>query len=210
MLPNIRFTTTSNGKKFLEEMAELAISSGEFDVKKHFDKLGFDGVAFYPRKPSLHENLAGALIMRPNLETQVEVEISASKWHPNPPTRAVYIDSARDIFGELIQVYNNQNSTIYKMKIETENSSKYKLSLSAEKLLDRFMSIATMGSHLPDDSAINPRDWERFYDFVKRARKRIPEAEICSLLMAKGFSSRKAHWVSEIYSHLWAFKLYNR
>jgi hypothetical protein len=147
----------------------------------------------------VHQELGFQLLASPNNPGRVTVEVSAGRWNPDPPTRAAYCEAARGLTGPLLTALNRINSTRYRLRIQRPEAGRFKISQRNLALLDRFALLA-------NTSSLHPLDWKRFYRLVHESRQEIPEAEIRSLLIQRGFHRETALRLADLYAHLWAFK----
>jgi|GEM_PF-1611677 len=200
-LPDIDIAITINGRIFLDRMSGYGEQSGRFIIERHFDAMGtagFDVINFRCADPLAEFAIGGQLIMRPEHPSKVAIEMRASRWLPDPPSRASYSSAARDVFFPLLQAHNRQFGTRYRLRI-AKVPSPFCLPRHAAKLFSRFCVTA-------NKSGLHPLDWQRFYDFVRHARTEVPEGTLRLLLMQTGFSAAEAARLSDIYQHLSAFK----
>jgi hypothetical protein len=203
-LPAIDIAIAGECVDFLREMSEIGMASGRFDVERHFDspaRAGLEVVNFRFREEAPHSGVGFQLMSRPDIPGRVLVEVRASRWKPDPPTRAVYCEAARSLVGPLLTVYNRANSKRYRLRIEKTDRNRFRISPRSTALLERFTLLA-------NKTSLHPLDWTRFYGLVSEGRQEIPEEELRVHLMAKGFSRHSADRLAELYTHLWAFKRY--
>lgn len=203
LLPRIDIAVAGPLVSFLNQMAQIAAESGDFKVEQHFDCLGEAGfhiANFRCLKASAHRELGGQLIVRPDVVGRVLVEMRASRWDPDPPTRSAYCEAARAVMWPILQAYNRFAGIRHRFRISKAAADRLKLTRRSEALIHRFASLANKAS-------LHPLDWRRFYALVREGRQRLTEEHIRQLLHDKGFSETSAEHLAEIYTHLWAFKL---
>lgn len=201
-LPAIDIAVAGEAKDFLADMANIGATSGRFGVERHLGPLGragLDVVNFRFRRDSPHRELGFQLISRADVSGRALIEVRAERWVPDPPTRYAYCEAARLMVAPLLSAYNRANSTRYRLRIERTNRDRIRLSPRSITLLDRFAQLA-------NTTSLHPLDWRRFYSLVSEGRQEIPEQEMRSLLIERGFSPDAAGRLAELYSHLWAFK----
>jgi hypothetical protein len=201
-LPDIDIAVRTKPRSFLEQMAQIGLDSGRFDVEQHFDCLGeadFDIVNFRFREPSHHCGLGGQLIGRPDIKRRVILEMRAERWSPDPPTRSAYCDGAEALMQPLLSTYNRANATRYRLWIGRASRYQPKPTTRTAQLLDRFVLLANKAS-------LHPLDWKRFYMLVREGRQELTEDRIRQLLIDGGFAREKAERLADIYVHLWTFK----
>lgn len=201
-LPTIDIAIAGDAKDFLAHMADIGAASSRFRVERHLDRPGRAGlevVNFRFQGDSPHEGLGFQLISRPDIPGRVMIEVRAERWVPDPPTRDAYCEAARSLASPLLSAYNHSHSTRYRLRIERANRDRIRLSARSAALLDRFALLA-------NKTSLHPFDWRRFYELVSEGRQAIPEQEMRSLLIERGFSPDAAARLAELYSHLWAFK----
>lgn len=130
---------------------------------------------------------------------RISVEMRASKWTPDPPTRDAYCAIAKEFIGSLLTVCNCVHKTRYRLRIEKAINAEPKLPPQTAKLFNTFATLA-------NTSSLHPQDWRRFYEFVRYSRTEISEEDMAILLIKSGFDAPYAEHISGIYNHLWAFK----
>ena len=203
-LPAIDIAIAGEPKDFLGQMGDVGIESGRFKVERHFESPGrarLDVVNFRFQEDGPHFEIGFQLISRPDMPGRVLIEVRANRWNAHPPTRSAYCEAARLLVGPLLTAYNRAHSRRYRLRIEKADRSRFRLSSRSVILLDRFALLA-------NKTSLHPLDWKRFYALVSDGRQEIPEQEIWSLLIGKGFSRDSAGRLAELYTHLSAFKRY--
>ncbi|MGO4127904.1 hypothetical protein AB4Z01_26150 [Inquilinus sp. YAF38] len=203
-LPNIDIAVTIDGRTFLERMSDYGAETGRFTIERHYDALrevGFHVINFRNTDPSAETDFGGQLIVRPKQPNRIAIEMRAPRWPPDPPTRESYAAAARAFFLPLLQTYNRQFGTRYRIRI-AKVPRPFKLPPSAEILFSRFCVMA-------NTSGLHHLDWQRFYSFVQHSRTEVPEGTMRHLLVQVGFSDHYAERLADIYTHLWAFKQHN-
>jgi len=203
-LPAIDIAIAGERADFLREMSEIGMASGRFDLERHFDspgRAGLEVVNFRFREETPHTGIGFQLISRPDIPGRVLVEVRASRWSPDPPTQSVYCEAARSLVGPMLTAYNRAHSRRYRLRIERTDRDRFRLTPRSGALVERFALLA-------NKTSLHPLDWRRFYALVSEGRQEIPEHEIRSLLIAKGFSRETGGRLAELYTHLWAFKRY--
>jgi hypothetical protein len=130
-------------------------------------------------------------------EQVVKVDITASRWNPDPPTYETYVQAARGLFDPLLRQYNRHHKASVRVRVQTRTQLEPKLPPQAQKLFTRFVKLS-------NKSALHPLDWRKFYDFVRHCHARnikIGEEEVQRLLAAAGFSERYARYIATIFQH---------
>lgn len=202
LLPEIDIAVSVNPTQFLERMAGLGEKSGKFQVERHSIHPGkhrTDIVNFRLITESIHDGHGFQLIAYGDQLGRVNVEMQAAQWTPDPPTKAVYIDSARALAGTLLTRYNRQFGARYRLRIGARQSKSFEMSERTKRLLERFTMLA-------NTSSLHFYDWQRFYGMVREGRQEIPDHLLRSYLIDAGFSPQQASELTETYGHLWAFK----
>lgn len=204
-LPPIHINVNGPLTEFLEEMAEIARKSGQFDVEIEHDALGIDGLSvtnFRVLKSKHHKGLGGQLIIQPDAKKEVAVEIRADRWSPqDPPAYETYVAEAKALIGPLLSEYNRSKGKRYRITIPAKEKLEPKLPPQSQRLFKRFTNLANR-------TGLHPLDWQRFYEFVRdsRMRKPLSEEDMAFLLKKEGFPEQHAREIAEIYSHLRNFK----
>ncbi|ATW02112.1 hypothetical protein [Sphingorhabdus sp. YGSMI21] len=202
LLPAIDIAVPIELSIFFERIAEIGNSSGNFKVEHFKGKEAgpdLEVVNFRSEKDSQHSGLGFQLIARKDIPQRVLLEVRARRWNPNPPTRAAYIDAARLLAGPLLKTYNQTNSARIRLRIEQAGQGRFSPSKRTAALLEHFTALA-------NTSSLHPLDWKRFYTLIKESRQKIPENELRSILVRRGFPSETAEYLANIYKHLWKFR----
>lgn len=202
LLPNIDVAVSVELVEFLERMAQLGEESDKFEVERHCIHPGqrrTDIVNFRLIGKSIHKGHGFQLIACDDRPGRVNVEMRAARWLPDPPTKAVYIEAARGLAGELLRQYNREFGSRYRLRIGARHGKAFAMSERTTTLLERFTILA-------NTSSLHFYDWQRFYALVREGRQEIPDYLLRSHLTKAGFSSQRAVELAEIYIHLWAFK----
>lgn len=202
LLPEIDIAVSVEPTQFLERMAGLGEKSGKFRVERHSilpGKYSTDIVNFRLIIESIHDGHGFQLIAYGDRSGRVNVEMRAAQWTPDPPTKAVYIDSARALAGTLLTQYNREFGARYRLRIGARQSKAFEMSERTTKLLERFAILA-------NTSSLHIYDWQHFYTLVREGRQEIPDHLLRSYLVEAGFPVQRASELTEIYRHLWAFK----
>ncbi len=187
---------------FLERMISLGEQTGRFAVEYVDDRLGgtrLEVANFRFVHESPHEEHGFQLIAREEKSDRIQVEMRARHWSPDPPTRAVYEQSARDLVQPLLRAYNRSFGTRHRLRIGFREEKPFRMSVITETLLSRFTTLANTRS-------LHPYDWRRFYLLVREARQQIPEHILRGRLEQAGFTQDKARELAQLYTHLWEFK----
>jgi hypothetical protein len=180
-------------------MADIGRASGRFDIELHQDTEGLQGVNFRLLEAHEHQGLGFQLISERADLPRIEVELRALRWSPEPPTTDSYTTAARAMVSPMLAAYNRIHSTRYRLRIQKGTRRAFRLSARTAFLIDRFATLA-------NTTSLHPRDWERFYQLVYMSRQKIPETHLRSMLVRNGFSPEKAERLTDLYTHLWAFK----
>jgi len=201
-LPAIDLAVPIEPSNFLERMAEIARKSGRFVVEDKRDSAAgpdLEIVNFRFKERSPHDGLGFQLIAHRDIPGRVSVEVRASKWSPDPPTRNVYCETAKLLTREMLRIYNKTYKSRLRLRIVAGGHNQFKMTKRTASLLDSFAVLA-------NTSSLHPLDWKRFYGLVREGRQEIPIGELRAALQEAGFSLEKADHLSELYEHLWAFK----
>lgn len=202
ILPDIDIAVSVIPELFLERMADLGVGIGKFNVERHSSSPGewrTDIVNFRLQTKSVHQGHGFQLIAHEHRPKRVNVVMQADLWSPDPPTRAVYVEAARDLAGTMLKQYNQTYSTRYRLRIGQSAGTPFKMTERTATLLKRFTMLA-------NTSSLHCYDWRRFYDLIRAGRQEIPDYMLRTLLIEAGFSSVRAAELAEIYMHLWVFK----
>lgn len=202
VLPDIDIGVRGEATAFLEQMAELGKNSGKFKIDRHRIHPGQhrpDIVNFRLTVECIHEDHGFQLIAYENRPGRVNVELQAARWSPDPPTRAIYVEAAQSLVGDLLRQYNRQFGARYRLRVGVRQSKAFAMSERTTTLFKRFVMLA-------NTSSLHFYDWQRFYALVRESRQEIPDYLFRSRLTKAGFSPERAAELAEIYTHLWAFK----
>ena len=209
LLPTIHINLSCNHRQFFSEISNAARRSGKFRVEYHSDAGStetLDVVNLRLLTPSEHCELGAQLIWSSKQNSLVSVEIKATRWSPiDPPTYEAYVSEAKKLLLPLLANVNCESHTRRRLCIQSKKSLEPKLPPESTKLFKEF-------THLANKSVMHPRDWDRFYYFVRknRMKRSISTEEMNYLLVKDGFSQEYANRISLIYSHLAAFKEFYR
>lgn len=201
-LPAIDIKVSAKPSLFLERMIAIGRQSGQFAIEHVDDRASgtrLEVANFRLSGDSPHEGHGFQLIARAEQPDRIQVEMRAQRWSPEPPTRAVYEQSARELVGGLVKRYNRSFGTRHRLRIGAREGKPFKLSQRSTTLLDRFVILA-------NTRALHPFDWRRFYLLVREGRQEIPEHVLREKLEQAGFGAKKAHELAQLYAHLWEFK----
>ena len=202
LLPAIDIAVPIKPSNFLGRMAEIARRSGQFVVEDKRESAAgpyLEIVNFRFKEQSPHDGLGFQLIAHRDTPGRVSVEVRASNWSPDPPTRNVYCETAKILTREMLRIYNKTYESRLRLRIVSGGHNQFKITKRTASLLDSFMVLA-------NTSSLHPLDWKRFYGLVRESRQEIPVGELRAALRKAGFSIEKADYLSELYEHLWAFK----
>lgn len=201
-LPAIDIKISAEPSLFLERMIALGEQSGRFTIEHVDDRAGgtrLEVVNFRLLNESPHEEHGFQLIARREKPDRIQVEMRAQRWSPDPPTRAVYEQSARDLVRPLLKSYNRSFQTRHRLRIGAREGSSFRISERTQTLLRRFTTLANTRS-------LHPFDWRRFYLLVQEGRQEIPDHILRAKLEQAGFAPAKAQELARLYAHLWEFK----
>lgn len=202
ILPDIDIAVSVPPSQFLERIASLGEQSGLFCVERHSTSLGerqTDIVNFRSSFPSAHEGHGFQLIAHDDRPGRVAVEMRAERWSPDPPTKDVYIEAARNLPGNLLKQYNRSHGTRHRLRIAQRTEPSFRMTERTATLVSRFTVLANV-------RALHFYDWQRFYALIGEGRQELPEHILRGLLVEAGFTAGHAGQLAEIYAHLWAFK----
>jgi hypothetical protein len=201
LLPGITCKVDVPARTFLSRMEKIALQTKAFKVELHENIPGYEGfqsLAIEPKAKPVHKDLAGQMIVDPDLpERVVKVEISASRWNPDPPTYEAYAQAARGLFYPLLREYNKQHKDKVFMRLQTRAQLEPKLPTEAQKVFSKFVVCA-------NKSRLHPLDWGRFYDFVWHCHGhnvKLAEQDVQRLLVAAGFTEKKASHIADVFEH---------
>lgn len=202
LLPAIDIKVSVEPSLFLERMIAIGRQTGRFTIEHVDDRAGGTRMEIANLRlsgDSPHEGHGFQLIARAEQPARIQVEMRAQHWSPEPPTRAVYEQSARDLVGDLLKGYNRSFGTRHRLRIGAREARPFKLSQRTKTLLDRFTTLA-------NTRALHPFDWRRFYQLVREGRQEMPGHVLCEKLELAGFASEKARELAQLYARLWEFK----
>jgi hypothetical protein len=198
-LPAIDINAGSERFLFLQRVSALVMDGGQLRVERHNMVMGelethFINLVF--PGPDNGPKSGGQLIAQPHSK-RVSVEMYSADWDGCHPTRAAYIEYAKAFFQPILACYNSQFSTHHRLRIY--RATGYVMPPATKVLFDRFCILANV-------HALHALDWRRFYLFVRNSRSAVPEGNLRSLLVERGFSLETAQMLSELHGHLWTFK----
>lgn len=202
LLPAIDIKISVEPSLFLERMIALSEQSERFTIEYVDDRAGgtrFEVVNFRLLQDNQHKGHGFQLIAREEKPGRIQVEMRAQRWSPDPPTRAVYEQSARDLVQPLLKSYNRSFQTRHRLRIGAREEKPFRVSERTRTLLDRFTILANTHS-------LHPFDWQRFYLLVREGRQEIPDHILRAKLQETGFTPDKAQELARLYVHLWQFK----
>lgn len=201
-LPAIDIKVSVEPSLFLARIRAIGEDSARFRIEHVDDRAGgtrLEVLNFRLTGESLHEDHGFQLIAREEKAGRIQVEMRARRWTPDPPTRAVYEQSARDLVQPLLKAYNRSFGTRHRLRIAAREEKPFKMSRITQTLLSRFTTLANTRS-------LHPYDWRRFYLLVREARQEIPDHILRARLEEAGFTPEKARELARLYAHLWEFK----
>ncbi len=202
MLPDIHIEVSEKPEFFLQRILEIAaggnICSAQW-CNEPYIETGARSLHLRLLSPSQHAEAQAKLLIRPSAVTQIQVELYAEEWAPDPPTRQTYCELAVLMLKPLVDADNHSTGFSYKLKIQPKPRSRPPFSSSVAERFERFATLANKAS-------LHPLDWERFYDFVRLSRKEVPEGTVQRMLINNGFSADRADRIANIYHHLMVFK----
>lgn len=202
LFPDIDIAIKVEPALFLERMMMLGERAARFTIEHHVDTLGghrIDVVNFRLQEESVHEGHGFQLIARDENPKRVAVEIRAQRWQPDPPTRAVYEQSARDLLAPLLREYNRAYGTRHRLRIRSASGKGFRMSDRTRTLLGRFTILANTAS-------LHPLDWRRFYQLVREGRQQIPGHILQEHLEKANFPLETARQLTDLYYHLTEYK----
>lgn len=199
-LPRITIKIDTTPEEFLRRIETLAKEIGEYLAEAEWDVVDATKVAALKIRPILvtqHRELVGWIIPIPDLESRVNLEVRAARWHPDPPTYKVYVEAARSIFKPLMRHYNSKYGTSRKLQIQSRVATEPRLPLMSSQVFDQFVEPA-------NKSALRNRDWQRFYHFIWHCTAHnviVSRDDVHRLLMHAGFSIEHAADLADIFEH---------
>jgi hypothetical protein len=203
-LPDISIKMDTSPDEFLNRLKKIALKTRNFEIKSEKDieyLIGQSILGLKPKEESIHRGLFGQIIVTESSE-RASIELRALRWNPDPPTYDIYVKTAKDIFEPLLREYNKQYKTNRYLNIQSKKDTEPKLPHHANKIFNRFVRCANLwGANIRN---LHPRDWQRFYDFVKHCfarRVKITEDDVERLLIASGFSDNYASHIANIFHH---------
>lgn len=134
-LPAIDIKVCVEPTLFLGRMIAIGRETEQFTIEHVDDRA--DGtqmavVNFRLRGKSPYRGHGFQLIAREETPDRIQIEIRAQRWSPEPPTRAVYEQSARDLVGELVRCYNRSFGTRHRLRIGARQVRPSRLSPCSE------------------------------------------------------------------------------
>jgi hypothetical protein len=204
-LPDIRIKADIPPPEFVRRMSTLAAQNKMYSTEYREEVFEFNGLSYLSlslQKQSPHVELKGLLVSSPGPPAHVDIEVSATRWNPDPPTYEAYVQAARAIFDPLLRDYNRQHGARVRMCIQSRAQLEPKLPAGAQKLFTSFAGCANKGS-------LHPLDWQRFYEFIRhcyrcslnRRSRRITEDDVQRLLVAAGFTEGYAKYIADVFQH---------
>src|SRR4051794_3348888 len=119
-LPDIDIAITIDGRTFLEKMSSYGEDTGRFAIERHYDALeqaGFHIINFRVADASPETDFGGQLIVHPKQPDRIAIEMRAPPLSIDSPRRDCYAAAARAFFLPLLQTYNRQFGTRYRIRI---------------------------------------------------------------------------------------------
>ena len=200
MLPDISIKVAVGPREFFDRLEQVAKRFDKMRIKRISDVAGYENwesLNLEPRYSSLHKKLCGTIIFNPESESRVFIEMSAKRWHPDPPSYDTYVESARILIAPLIDAYNNEYHSRCQLHIQAKTMKEPVLPAETNKRLMSFIVCA-------NKSALHPYDWARFYkliSFCHSHRVKLSEGRLRHILIKEGFDSEKAAYLADIYCH---------
>ena len=206
-LPAISIKLDASPEEFLRRMETLVRELGEVLASREERPEGPPEPVPIPRdavplllRPLLlsqHRELTGRLTPTPGPVPRIAVEVRAVRWNPEPPTYAVYVAAARELFTPLLRQYNRKYHARLRLRIASPAATGPRLPLLALQLFNAFADPA-------NKSALRHRDWQRFYAFIAHVtghNVHVTRDDIHRLLVAAGFSVEHAADLADIFEH---------
>jgi hypothetical protein len=194
---SIQLNSSISPRSFLLSIGDLArVDQSLASVKIEIDFLlqDHDVVAFEPNDSGPHVDLAVLLSASPDFVGRIQVQVNASEWKDDWPTRHEYLRQARRVVTPLLKRFNELSQTAFKL---TTSRKRKKKKLSEEALV-RFRRFA-LWKHVS-----HPLDWERFYRFIRYCHAhqiKLHSSQFESLLIEAGFVDTEARVLANVYEH---------
>jgi hypothetical protein len=203
-LPGIRMRLNVEAMEGLRRIEEIARENKELEVRSNYEgdgELHCNVVSLADRNEPEHKGLFAMFVHWKKDGRDLQLQVAASWWNPDPPKYSTYVSAAKRLFLPVIREYNNRYKTRHRMRIETPEQLEPKMTPAVEKAFKHFV-------HTANKEALHPLDWEAFYHFVHtchRSRKYFYEDDIRWFCRRAGFNEHKAKSLQLAFSHCYDF-----
>lgn len=204
VLPDIWITVSEEPDVLIQEFEQIARSSThikEVQAEYNFYIQGLHILNVRPKHDSGQIGLYGQLLTTRVSKTgqkRLDIEVRAEQWMPKPPSRETYVAEAKRIIAPILQKYNQQKKTRYRLFVQkSKENTLPKLPEASKAKFDAFSLLA-------NKRTLHPLDWEHFYQFIRYSHARrlnLEATELAMLLRSSGFSQHQADKLSSIYEH---------
>lgn len=190
--------------EILHRFEAIARSNDNLEVRATYEGDGdlyCNVVSFADRHESEHEGLFATITYWKSTGCDLQLQVAACRWKPEPPTYETYVTAAKRLLGPIIRAYNRQFKTRHRMRIETCDNLRPKLKPTAKQAFDRFVTKA-------NKKALHPLDWKSFYRFIKvchRTGNYLNEDDIRWLCRRTGFAPDEVEMLQGAYFHCYHF-----
>lgn len=187
--------------KLLQFAAQLASDGQRYnDVQAEYDFLqtGSHIINIEPTCQYGHQGLYGQLILHPDSNGRIDVELRALHWKNEWPSRSEYTNQARLLFAPILRSFNAINGSRLRLFVRRPATSRpVILAPGLRRMFERFAVLANV-------NILHPLDWKRFYQFIRYCNSRratLSDWQLEILLLERGFSEEKSRELAHIYKH---------
>ncbi len=199
-LPGIRMRITIEPMEFLRRVEKIARSNQALEVKSNYEgdgELSCNVVSFAERAESEHQGLFAMFVFWKRHERDLQLQVAAHRWNPDPPTYDAYVAASKRLFDPIIRAYNIKFGVRHRMRIETREDLLPKMTPKQQEAFNYFARTSNLES-------LHPLDWEKFYRFVYvsyRTGRHLSTDEIRWFCLGAGFSPTQSESLASAFHH---------
>lgn len=203
-LPGINMRINVNPLEGLHRLEQIARADPNLKVRSNYEgdgKLHCNVVSFADRNESQHKGLGAMFVHWEKDGSDLQLQVAASWWNPDPPTYDTYVTAAKRLFLPIIAAYNRKYKTRHRMRIQTREDLLPRMTTKAKEAFDHFV-------HTANKESLHPLDWEAFYRFIYvcyRTHNFFYEDEVRWFCRRAGFSQRQADSLQLAFFHCYHF-----
>jgi len=204
LLPGIRMRINVDVIEGLRQLEEIAKADNNLEVRSDYEGDGDNHcnvVSFADRNESKHKGLFAMFVHWKRQGRDLQLQVAASRWNPDPPTCDAYVAAAKRLFLPVISAYNRRYKTKHRIRIETREDLQPKMTPKAKEAFDHFV-------HTANKESLHPLDWEAFYRFVNvchRTGNFFFEDQMRWFCCRAGFTPAKAEMLQLAFFHCYHF-----